>query len=46
MRHKAETASLAERLNNALAQLHAQQLDFDNERSDLKTQLDRAKEEI
>ena len=46
MRLKAETASLAERLNNALAQLHGQKLDFETERSDLSAQLDRAKEEI
>lgn len=29
MRQKAETASLADRLNNALAQLHAQKIAFD-----------------
>lgn len=39
MRQKGESASLAERLNNALAQQHAQKLAFESERSDLLAQL-------
>ncbi len=45
MRQKAETASLADRLNNALAQLHAQKIAFEEERTELVGQLDKVKEE-
>jgi hypothetical protein len=37
MRQKGESVSLAERLNNALAQQHAQKLAFDSERTELLT---------
>jgi hypothetical protein len=33
MRQKGESATLVERLNNTLAQLHAQKMAFDSERS-------------
>lgn len=45
MRQKGESASLAERLNNALAQQHAQKLAFDAERNEMQAQLQRANEE-
>lgn len=45
MRQKGEAASLAERLNNALAQQHAQKIAFEAEKTELLGQLERAREE-
>lgn len=43
MRAKGESASLAERLNNAMTQLHAQKIAFETERTELQSQLERYK---